>query len=186
VQQHLSNTLKMAEQDNAEAQEVIGALKERNHHMEHIMESERQDRGAMVAALEEYKAAVSSDQVELSRCRAQLDQERQKVAELYSIHNSGDKSDICQLLEGVRLDKEEAEGRAAKLQEDLGHACSDVTRLQDTLNKVSPRTHYPTEVVHFPSSNPFDGCFCLLYPTCEKFIKVHFPLYHLKVTVQCF
>uniref|UniRef100_A0A4W5N7G9 Cytospin-A n=1 Tax=Hucho hucho TaxID=62062 RepID=A0A4W5N7G9_9TELE len=136
VQQHLSNTLKMAEQDNAEAQEVISALKERNHHMERIMESERQDRGAMVAALEEYKAAVSSDQVEMSRCRAQLDQERQKVAELYSIHNSGDKSDICQLLEGVRLDKEEAEGRAAKLQEDLGHACSDVTRLQDTLNKL--------------------------------------------------
>ncbi|XP_041756735.1 cytospin-A-like isoform X1 [Coregonus clupeaformis] len=136
VQQHLSNTLKMAEQDNAEAQEVIGALKERNHHMERIMESERQDQGAMVAALEEYKAAVSCDQVELSRCRAQLDQERQKVAELYSIHNSGDKSDICQLLEGVRLDKEEAEGRAAKLQEDLGHACSDVTRLQDTLNKL--------------------------------------------------
>ncbi|XP_014015893.1 LOW QUALITY PROTEIN: cytospin-A [Salmo salar] len=136
VQQHLSNTLKMAEQDNAEAQGVIGALKERNHHMEHIMESERQDRGAMVAALEEYKAAVSCDQVELSRCRAQLDQERQKVAELYSIHNSGDKSDICQLLEGVRLDKEAAEGRAAKLQEELSHARTDVTRLQDTLSKL--------------------------------------------------
>ncbi|XP_023834292.1 cytospin-A isoform X1 [Salvelinus sp. IW2-2015] len=136
VQQHLSNTLKMAEQDNTEAQEVIGALKERNHHMEHIMESERQDRGAMVAALEEYKAAVSCDQVELSRCRAQLDQERQKVAELYSIHNSGDKSDICQLLEGVRLDKEAAEGRAAKLQEELSHARTDVTRLQDTLSKL--------------------------------------------------
>ncbi|CAB1321783.1 unnamed protein product [Coregonus sp. 'balchen'] len=136
VQQHLSNTLKMAEQDNAEAQEVIGALKERNHHIERIMESERQDRGTMVAALEEYKAAVSCDQVELSRCRAQLDQERQKVAELYSIHNSGDKSDICQLLEGVRLDKEEAEGRAAKLQEELSHARTDVTRLQDTLNKL--------------------------------------------------
>uniref|UniRef100_A0A673WZN8 Cytospin-A n=1 Tax=Salmo trutta TaxID=8032 RepID=A0A673WZN8_SALTR len=136
VQQHLSNTLKMAEQDNAEAQGVIGALKERNHHMEHIMESERQDREAMVAALEEYKAAVSCDQVELSRCRAQLDQERQKVAELYSIHNSGDKSDICQLLEGVRLDKEAAEGRAAKLQEELSHARTDVTRLQDTLSKL--------------------------------------------------
>uniref|UniRef100_A0A8C7K226 Cytospin-A n=1 Tax=Oncorhynchus kisutch TaxID=8019 RepID=A0A8C7K226_ONCKI len=136
VQQHLSNTLKMAEQDNAEAQEVIGALKERNHHMEHIMESERQDRGAMVAALEEYKAAVSCEQVELSRCRAQLDQERQKVAELYSIHNSGDKSDICQLLEGVRLDKEAAEARAAKLQEELSHARTDVTRLQDTLSKL--------------------------------------------------
>ncbi|XP_051777093.1 cytospin-A-like, partial [Erpetoichthys calabaricus] len=38
VQQHLSNTLKMAEQDNKEAQEIIGALKERNHHMDRIIE----------------------------------------------------------------------------------------------------------------------------------------------------
>lgn len=137
VQQHLSNTLKMAEQDNAEAQEMIGALKERNHQMERIMESERQGRAAMAAALEEYKAAVSNDQAELSRCRAQLDQERQRVAELYSLHTAGDKNYICQLLEGVRLGKEEAEAKAAKLQEDLEQAHSDLTRLQETFSKVS-------------------------------------------------
>ncbi|XP_070760525.1 cytospin-A isoform X1 [Enoplosus armatus] len=136
VQQHLSNTLKMAEQDNAEAQEMIGALKERNHQMERIMESERQGRGAMAAALEEYKAAVSSDQAELSRCRAQLDQERQRVAELYSLHTAGDKNDICQLLEGVHLEKEEAEAKAAKLQEELEQAHSELTRLQETCSKL--------------------------------------------------
>ncbi|XP_070689670.1 cytospin-A isoform X1 [Pempheris klunzingeri] len=136
VQQHLSNTLKMAEQDNAEAQEMIGALKERNHQMERIMESERQGRAAMSAALEEYKAAVSSDQAELNRCRAQLDQERQKVAELYSLHTAGDKNDICQLLEGVRLGKEEAEAKAAKLQEELEQAHSELTRLQETFSKL--------------------------------------------------
>ncbi|KAL7391939.1 hypothetical protein ABVT39_017056 [Epinephelus coioides] len=136
VQQHLSNTLKMAEQDNAEAQEMIGALKERNHQMERIMESERQGRAAMGAALEEYKAAVSNDQAELSRCRAQLDQERQRVAELYSLHTAGDKNDICQLLEGVRLGKEEAEAKAAKLQEELEQAHSELTRLQETFSKL--------------------------------------------------
>ncbi|CAL8343059.1 unnamed protein product [Lota lota] len=136
VQQHLSNTLKMAEQDNAEAQEMIGALKERNHQMERVMESERQGRAAMGAALEEYKAAVGSDQAELLRCRAQLDQERQKVAEMYSIHAAGDKNDIRQLLEGVRLDKEEAEGKAAKMQEELGHAHNDIDRMQDRLGKL--------------------------------------------------
>uniref|UniRef100_A0A3Q4BIX8 Cytospin-A n=1 Tax=Mola mola TaxID=94237 RepID=A0A3Q4BIX8_MOLML len=136
VQQHLSNTLKMAEQDNAEAQEMIGALKERNHQMERIMESERQGRAAMAATLEEYKEAVSNDQAELSRCRAQLDQERQRVAELYSLHTAGDKNDICQLLEGVRLGKEEAEAKAAKLQEDLEQAHSDLTRLQETFSKL--------------------------------------------------
>uniref|UniRef100_A0A673MVY3 Cytospin-A n=1 Tax=Sinocyclocheilus rhinocerous TaxID=307959 RepID=A0A673MVY3_9TELE len=136
VQQHLSNTLKMAEQDNAEAQSVITALKERNHHMERLLEVERQERAGMAAVLEECKAAVNNDQAELSRCRALLEQERQKVAELYSIHNAGDKSDIHQLLEGVRLDKEEAEAKAAKLQDDLGHARNEVACLQDTLNKL--------------------------------------------------
>lgn len=136
VQQHLSNTLKMAEQDNAEAQEMIGALKERNHQMERIMESERQERSAMAAALEEYKAAVSNDQAELSRCRAQLDQERQRVAELYSLHTAGDKNDICQLLEGVRLGKEEAEAKAAKMQENLEEVHGELNRLQETFSKL--------------------------------------------------
>lgn len=136
VQQHLSNTLKMAEQDNAEAQEMIAALKERNHQMERIVDSERQDRSSMAAALEEYKAAVSNDQAELSRCRGQLDQERQRVAELYSLHTAGDKNDICQLLEGVRLGKEEAEAKAAKMQEKLEEAHGDLNRLQETFSKL--------------------------------------------------
>ncbi|XP_043967810.1 cytospin-A [Gambusia affinis] len=136
VQQHLSNTLKMAEQDNAEAQEMIGALKERNHQMERIVESERQDRSALEAALDEYKAAVSSDQAELGRCRAQLEQERQRVAELYSLHTAGDKNDICQLLEGVRLGKEEAEAKAAKTQDELERAHGELGRLQDTFSKL--------------------------------------------------
>ncbi|KAJ8379526.1 hypothetical protein SKAU_G00003040 [Synaphobranchus kaupii] len=136
VQQHLSNTLKMAEQDNKEAQEIIGALKERNHHMDRIVDSERQDKAAMGAALEEYKVAVNSEQAELNRCRVQLEQERQKVAELYSVHNSGDKNDIRELLESVRLDKEQAECKAAKLQDELGHARNEAARLQDALNKL--------------------------------------------------
>ncbi|XP_072288976.1 cytospin-A [Eucyclogobius newberryi] len=136
VQQHLSNTLKMAEQDNAEAQEMIGALKERNHQMERILDSERQDRGAMAAALDEYKAAVSSDQAELSRCRGQLEQERQRVAELYSLHAAGDKNDICQLLEGARLAKEEAEAKAVKMHKELEQVHKELSTLQEALRKL--------------------------------------------------
>ncbi|XP_034845152.1 cytospin-A isoform X1 [Mirounga leonina] len=136
VQQHLSNTLKMAEQDNKEAQEMIGALKERNHHMERIIESEQKGKAALAATLEEYKATVASDQIEMNRLKAQLENEKQKVAELYSIHNSGDKSDIQDLLESVRLDKEKAETLASSLQEDLAHTRNDANRLQDTIAKV--------------------------------------------------
>ena len=136
VQQHLSHTLKMAEQDNKEAQEMIGALKERSHHMEHIIESEQKGKAALAATLEEYKATVASDQIEINRLKAQLENEKQKVAELYSIHNSGDKSDIQDLLESVRLDKEKAETLASSVQEDLAHTRNDANRLQDTIAKV--------------------------------------------------
>ncbi|XP_042684795.1 cytospin-A isoform X2 [Centrocercus urophasianus] len=136
VQQHLSNTLKMAEQDNKEAQEMIGALKERNHHMERIIESEQKSKTAIASTLEEYKATVASDQIEMNRLKAQLEHEKQKVAELYSIHNSGDKSDIQDLLESVRLDKEKAETLASGLQEELAHTRNDANRLQDAIAKV--------------------------------------------------
>ncbi|XP_063171953.1 cytospin-A [Candoia aspera] len=136
VQQHLSNTLKMAEQDNKEAQEMIGALKERNHHMERILESEQKSKANLAAALDEYKATVSSDQIEMNRLKAQLEHEKQKVAELYSIHKSGDKSDIQDLLESVRLDKEKAETLAGTLQEELARTRNDANRLQDTIAKI--------------------------------------------------
>ncbi|XP_030074936.1 cytospin-A [Microcaecilia unicolor] len=136
VQQHLSNTLKMAEQDNKEAQEMIGALKERNHHMERIMETEQINKSALAATLEDYKATLASDQIEISRVKAQLEHEKQKVAELYSIHNSGDKSDIRDLLESVRLDKEKAETLAGRLQEELAHVHNDANRMQDAIVKL--------------------------------------------------
>ncbi|KAK6476538.1 cytospin-A-like [Huso huso] len=136
VQQHLSNTLKMAEQDNKEAQEMIGALKERNHHMDRIIDSEQKGKAALSAALEDYKATLGNEQLELNRFKCQLEQERQKVAELYSIHNSGDKSDIQELLESVRMDKEKAEALATNLQEDLGHTRNEANRLQDAFGKV--------------------------------------------------
>uniref|UniRef100_A0A8C6YEB2 Cytospin-A n=1 Tax=Naja naja TaxID=35670 RepID=A0A8C6YEB2_NAJNA len=136
VQQHLSNTLKMAEQDNKEAQEMIGALKERNHHMERILDAEQKSKATLAVTLDEYKATVSSDQIEMNRLKAQLEHERQKVAELYSIHKSGDKSDIQDLLESVRLDKEKAETLAGNLQEELARTRNDANRLQDAIAKI--------------------------------------------------
>ncbi|XP_043924759.1 cytospin-A [Protopterus annectens] len=136
VQQHLSNTLKMAEQENKEAQEMIGALKERNHHMDRIIDTEQKNKASLAAALDEYKVTVASDQIEVNRLKSQLEQEKHKVTELYSLHNSGDKTDLHELLESVRIDKEKAESLSTNLQEELAHSHNDVNRLQDTIAKV--------------------------------------------------
>ncbi|XP_073485339.1 cytospin-A isoform X1 [Aquarana catesbeiana] len=136
VQQHLSNTLKMAEQDNKDAQDVIRALKERNHHMERIAEAEQHAKQALAATLEEYKASLNAEQAECTRLKSQLEQEKQRVAELYSIHSSDDASHIQNLLESVRSDKEKAETLAGNLQEELLHVQNDLRRMQDAFDKL--------------------------------------------------
>ncbi|XP_040205435.1 cytospin-A isoform X2 [Rana temporaria] len=136
VQQHLSNTLKMAEQDNKDAQDVIRALKERNHHMERIAEAEQHAKQALAVTLEEYKASLNAEQGECTRLKSQLEQEKQRVAELYSIHSSDDASHIQNLLESVRSDKEKAETLAGNLQEELLHVQNDLRRMQDAFDKL--------------------------------------------------
>ncbi|ROL47441.1 Cytospin-A [Anabarilius grahami] len=136
VQQQLSSALKMAEQENAEAQGLMAALKERVHMAERAVEMERRERAVAKAELEALRVVSEGEQVELNRCRIQLEQERQRVAQLLSIHNAGDKTDIRHLLDSERLDKERAEAKAAQLQEELGHTRSEAAQLQEAISKL--------------------------------------------------
>ncbi|TRY74253.1 hypothetical protein DNTS_008990 [Danionella cerebrum] len=136
VQQQLSSALKMAEQENAEAQGLMAALKERVHLAERAMEMERRERAVAKAELEALRVLSDGEKVELNRCRIQLEQERQRVAQLLSIHSAGDKTDIRNLLDSERLDKERAEAKAAQLQEELGHTRSEAAQLQQAISKL--------------------------------------------------
>ncbi|XP_042334447.1 cytospin-A isoform X2 [Sceloporus undulatus] len=143
VQQHLSNTLKMAEQDNKEAQAVIGALKERHLHVEHLLEVEQKERSAMAAALEEFEGVRVVERAEASRLKAALEHERQKVAELYAIRRGdggdGGGPDVEELLERAREEKEVAEAAAGGLREELDRARNEANRLQDAIGKMEDK-----------------------------------------------
>lgn len=136
VQQQLSGALKLAEQENAEAQGLMGALKERVHRAERAAELERRERDATAAELDSLRMLAAEEQSELNRCRIHLEQERQRVAQLLSIQGSGDKADIRQLLDGERMEKERAETRAVQLEEELSHARSEAGQRKDSLRKV--------------------------------------------------
>lgn len=177
VQQHLSNTLKMAEQDHAEAQQMVTALKERHLQTERLLEQERQGRAAATAALEEWRAAAGGEQAELSRCRAQLEQERQRVAELYSLHAAADQTQVCHLLEAARGAKEEAEARASKLQEELEEAHQQLGQLQDSFSKVASCSSSMPLCNPPPSAPPADICsFSPLLPHLLSFLLVSLRL----------
>ncbi|KAM4634110.1 cytospin-A [Polymixia lowei] len=141
VQQHLSGALKLAEQDNAESQNFIAALKERIHLAERAVEMERRERAAAAAKLDALRETAGRGQAELVRCRSQLEHERERVAELCSIHNSGDKTDINIFLESQRTDKEHAEEQSAQLQEELSHTRNEATRLQECVIKLEENFH---------------------------------------------
>ncbi|XP_062410391.1 cytospin-A [Sardina pilchardus] len=136
VQQQLSGALKMAEQENAEAQGLAGALKERVQRAERAAEAERRQRDAAAAELEALRAASGADHAELARCRGQLEQERQRVAQLLAMHGAGEKSDVRQLLDSERVEKERAESRAAQLQEELGHTRGQAAQLREAISKL--------------------------------------------------
>uniref|UniRef100_A0A8B9JE29 Cytospin-A n=1 Tax=Astyanax mexicanus TaxID=7994 RepID=A0A8B9JE29_ASTMX len=136
VQQQLSGALKMAEQENAEAQGLAAALKERVRMAERSAEIERREHDATAAQLQSLRLRAEEEQTELERCRMQLEQERERVAQLLSIHNAGDKTDIRHLLDSERLDKERAEARAAELLEELGQTRKEAAQLQDAISKL--------------------------------------------------
>ncbi|XP_062867279.1 cytospin-A isoform X2 [Trichomycterus rosablanca] len=136
VQQQLSSALKLAEQENAESQGLMGALKERVHLAERAAELERRERDATAVELNAMRMQAAEEQVDLNRCRIQLEQERQRVAQLLSIQGGGDKADIRHLLDGERLDKERAETRAVQLEDELQHTRSEAGQLKDALRKL--------------------------------------------------
>uniref|UniRef100_A0AAY3ZXK5 Cytospin-A n=1 Tax=Denticeps clupeoides TaxID=299321 RepID=A0AAY3ZXK5_9TELE len=136
VQQHLSSALKMAEQENVEAQELMSALKERVQRAERAVDAERRERAVAAAELDSLRAEAGEDLAELGRCRAQLEQEKQRVAQLVLLHSAGEKSDIRHLLDSERMDKERAESQAAALQEELAHTRNEAAQLQDAISKL--------------------------------------------------
>nr|XP_060641211.1 cytospin-A isoform X3 [Anolis sagrei ordinatus] len=137
VQQHLSNTLKMAEQDHAEAQAVVSALKERVHLAERALEAEREANGALALALEECRLGRDGERAELARMEAALEAEREKLAELYALHRGGmEERDIQGLLEGARAEKEEAQAQAAQAKEERERAKAEAARSREALEKL--------------------------------------------------
>uniref|UniRef100_A0A4W4H744 Sperm antigen with calponin homology and coiled-coil domains 1-like b n=1 Tax=Electrophorus electricus TaxID=8005 RepID=A0A4W4H744_ELEEL len=64
------------------------------------------------------------------------------------MHSTGDRTDIRHLLDSERLEKKQAETKAAELQEELVHTRSQATQLQDAVSKVGKLPHTHTQATH--------------------------------------
>uniref|UniRef100_S4RV38 Sperm antigen with calponin homology and coiled-coil domains 1-like a n=1 Tax=Petromyzon marinus TaxID=7757 RepID=S4RV38_PETMA len=136
VQQRLTAALHAAENEHAEAESIIQNLKERNRHLERLLEAEQKSKALLAASLEDYQAAVTSGKQESARLKGHLDEERRRLAELYSLHNAGEDLDLCVLLDSARADKERLESMCANVQEELEHSQAEGHKLQTEIEKV--------------------------------------------------
>ena len=108
-QMGLTHTMQLVESENRESQDVIAALRDKVHILEMKNESVRADKKAADAALATLRDTVATDQIDIERYKTLLDNERQKVTELEQFRNTTDRTEVEELLDHSRQDKERLE-----------------------------------------------------------------------------
>ena len=101
-QMELSNTLHSFETKTRDLQGTVRALKEKTHTLEHRVESVSSDKRLLEKQVAELREANAKEQIETSRYRTLLENEKQKVVELEQFRNATDKSDLEELLDNTR------------------------------------------------------------------------------------
>ncbi|KTG42264.1 hypothetical protein cypCar_00009339 [Cyprinus carpio] len=125
VQQQLSSALKMAEQENAEAQGLMAALKERVHVAERAVEMERRERAVAKAELEALRVVSEGEQLEgefrafRDDVQAQLAEQKRLLEQQCSELEEKD-TEIADMKETIfELEDEVEQHRAVKLHDNL-------------------------------------------------------------------
>ena len=101
-QMELSNSLHGYENESRELQDVVRALQDRTHVLEHKHDSLASDKRALEQQLAELKEQSVTEHIETSRYKTLLENEKQKVVELEQYRKATNKSDLEELLENTR------------------------------------------------------------------------------------
>ncbi|CAH1802237.1 unnamed protein product [Owenia fusiformis] len=133
-QDELSSALHHYERDNNEMQDAVTALRDKVLILESKNESISADKKVLDKQLLEYKETIANDQVEIQRYKTLLENERSKVVELEQYRNATDKSELEELLDSAREEKDRAEEKLADVQESLGHSQCEVDKLREELS----------------------------------------------------
>ena len=108
-QMGLTHTMQLVENENRESQDIIAALRDKVHILEMKNESVHADKKSADATLATLRDTVATDQIEIERYKTLLDNERQKVTDLEQFRNTTDRTEVEELLDHSRQDKERLE-----------------------------------------------------------------------------
>ncbi|XP_073472976.1 cytospin-B isoform X2 [Aquarana catesbeiana] len=141
IQQQLTSSLRSLEKEHQEAQVMIKRLKEETGQLQNLLEAERKEKSGVAKTVEDLKVTIEALKIEGSCLKAQLDGERQKVAEMTAMGNTPENSEVQEMLNSTYKEKEHLEMICSELRQELLRASSEVKQLQCLLAKVETECH---------------------------------------------
>ncbi|XP_059144249.1 cytospin-A-like [Physella acuta] len=128
-----SNALQALENEYREAQDAADSLRERCSLLEDSNSSLKAEKDALDKVCCEMKEAKEAEHIEVVRLRTLLDHQKSKVQELEASRRTQDKTDLEDLLDAARQEKDKAEQTITDLTESLSLSKCELTKLKEAL-----------------------------------------------------
>lgn len=136
IQQQLTGSLRALEQEHQEAQDQVCCLREEMDRLQAQLNKELEAGGQAAQAAEEQKATSDCLRLENSRLKAQVDIERQKVAELKAMQSASDSTELQSLLKAAHTERDRLELELTELRQELLQAQAETEHTHATISKV--------------------------------------------------
>ncbi|XP_067635848.1 cytospin-A isoform X2 [Eurosta solidaginis] len=135
------------EEMNAELQELQQQLdaatadctraRERNALLDSTVDAANAERKQMEAQLTQAKEEISQRSIEITRLTTLLENARSKIEELEHDLARGEKTDLTDVLDAARKEKDTLEERVAELQDQYSRSQAEIRRLKEQLSGVT-------------------------------------------------
>ncbi|XP_049840798.1 cytospin-A isoform X4 [Schistocerca gregaria] len=132
-QQELTTQVAELRQATNVAQEEAAQSRESARKLEATLEAVQAERHTLERELAEVRQESSSRLIELQRLTTLLENARAKIEELETARELEDKSDVEEMLDNVRKEKDTLESQVATMQEQVLRGQCEITRLEEQL-----------------------------------------------------
>ncbi|XP_029375936.1 cytospin-B isoform X2 [Echeneis naucrates] len=136
IQQQLTGSLRVLEEEHQEAQSQVHCLREEMNRLQDQLDRELEAGGQAAQAAEEQKATADTLRLENSRLKAQVDIERQKVGELKAMQSASDSTELQSMLKMAHTERDRLEVELTELRQELLQAQAETEHVRAAISKV--------------------------------------------------
>uniref|UniRef100_A0A3P9L438 Cytospin-A n=1 Tax=Oryzias latipes TaxID=8090 RepID=A0A3P9L438_ORYLA len=134
IQQQLTGSLRALEEEHQVTQGEVCSLEEERNRLQAELEKEMESKGQASQAADEHRATAEHLRLENSRLKAQVDIERQKLAELKAMQSASDSTELQSLLKTAHAERDRLEVMLTELRQELHQVELKCQNIQEQAN----------------------------------------------------